>query len=123
VLAGDQTKLEQAIGGIIHNAIKFTPAGGRVEISGLRGNGRFTLVVVDSGVGMDQAAIATSVRPFQRLRSALDGEHQGAGLGLSFAKAIVEAHEGALRIESTVAVGTRVEMEFPVHAAIASDAA
>lgn len=123
VLAGDPAKLEQAVGGIIHNAIKFTPAGGHVEIAGVRRNGRFALVVMDSGVGMDHAAIATATRPFQRLRSALDGAHQGAGLGLSFAKAIVEAHEGNLRIDSGVAVGTCVEMEFPVHAAVASDAA
>jgi signal transduction histidine kinase len=123
VLAGDQAKLEQAIGGVVHNAIKFTPAGGRVEVTGVRTKTRFRLVVADTGVGMDEAAISTVARPFQRLRSALDGEHQGAGLGLSFAKAIVEAHQGTLRIDSTVAVGTRVEMQFPVPLAVASDAA
>lgn len=124
LLVGDAAKLEQAIGGIIHNAIKFTSAGGHVDVTGdCRGEGRFALIVADSGVGMDETAAATVTRPFQRPWSSLDGEHLGAGLGLSFGRAIVEAHHGSLRLESEVAVGTRVEMEFPVHAAVASNAA
>jgi signal transduction histidine kinase len=116
-IAGDAAKLEQAIGGIIHNAIKFTPAGGHVDITGVRRDDRFALFIADSGIGMEPDHAALVVRPFQRLRSALDGAQQGAGLGLSFAKAITEAHLGNLRIDSTVGVGTRVELEFPVHAA------
>jgi signal transduction histidine kinase len=116
-LSGDAAKLEQAIAGVLHNAIKFTPAGGHVDITGEWRDSRFAVIVADSGIGMDGESIATVVRPFQRLRSALDGQHQGAGLGLSFAKAIVEAHEGTLRIDSLMSVGTRVEMEFPAQAA------
>ncbi len=124
VIRGDAAKLEQAIGGIVHNAIKFTPAGGHVDVTGERRDGRFALVVSDSGIGMNADRIAVAALPFQRLRSALDGEHQGAGLGLSFAKAIVEAHNGGLRIDSVPAMGTRVEMEFPVaFAAAASNVA
>jgi signal transduction histidine kinase len=123
VLCGDAGKLEQAIGGILHNAIKFTPTGGRVEILGHTSGGRFVLVVSDTGLGMDEQSIRIATRPFQRLRSALDGEHQGAGLGLSFARAIVEAHHGGLRIDSKPTVGTTVELEFPVHQAKTSQAA
>jgi signal transduction histidine kinase len=120
---GDMRKLEHAIGGIIHNAIKFTPARGHVEVLGRQGDGRFSVVIRDSGVGMTADSIAVAVRPFHRMRSALDGEHQGAGLGLSFAKAIVEAHNGDLRINSTPGEGTEVEMAFPVSFAAASQAA
>ncbi|HEY1710121.1 MAG TPA: ATP-binding protein [Rhizomicrobium sp.] len=123
LIASDAAKLELAIGGIIHNAIKFTPAGGQVTITGVRRDRRFSLLVVDTGVGMDERVIATVTRPFQRLRSALDGEQQGAGLGLSFAKAIVAAHDGELRIDSKLAVGTSVEMNFPVYVAATSNAA
>jgi signal transduction histidine kinase len=122
-IAGDAAKLELAIGGIIHNAIKFTPSGGQVIITGVRRDTRFSLLVVDTGVGMEERVIATVTRPFQRLRSALDGEQQGAGLGLSFAKAIVTAHDGLLRIDSKLAVGTSVEMDFPVCAMTTSNAA
>jgi two-component system cell cycle sensor histidine kinase PleC len=53
------------------------------------------------------------VRPFHRLRSAFDGQHQGAGLGLPFAKAIAELHGGALIIRSVPGMGTTVEIRLP----------
>ena len=52
--------------------------------------------ISDTGVGMTEADMEVVTRPFHRLRSALDGQHQGAGLGLPFAKAIVDLHGGTL---------------------------
>jgi signal transduction histidine kinase len=63
------------------------------------------------------------MRPFHRLRSALDGNHQGAGLGLPFAKAIVELHGGSLTFESAPNKGTTVNINLPLLVDLRADAA
>jgi signal transduction histidine kinase len=72
---------------------------------------------------MSEADVEVVTRPFHRLRSALDGQHQGAGLGLPFAKAIVELHGGRLTISSAVGAGTKVEIRLPAALAAMSRAA
>ncbi len=72
---------------------------------------------------MSEADVEIVTRPFHRLRSALDGQHQGAGLGLPFAKAIVDLHGGSLRIVSEEGSGTTIEIRLPAPAAQMSDAA
>ena len=70
--------------------------------------------MADTGVGMSEADIEVVTRPFHRLRSALDGQHQGAGLGLPFAKAIVDAAWRTLDASrATQDVGTSVEIRLP----------
>ncbi len=115
-IEGDGTKLRLALISILHNAVKFTPAGGSVKVSAHAGASGIVMRIADSGVGMRAEDIAVVVRPFHRLRSAFDGKHQGAGLGLPFAKAIVELHGGMLHIESTPGVGTTVEVRLPRQA-------
>ncbi len=110
---GDAAKLGQAIGGLLHNAAKFTPKGGRIFVSALRTREVIRLGIEDTGIGMQPEEIKVVVRPFHRLRSALDGQHQGTGLGLPFAKIIVESHGGKLEITSVAGEGTRVEIVLP----------
>ena len=111
---GVANKIKQAFTNIIHNAIKFTPAGGKVAISGHTRADRIELRIEDNGIGMRPEDVNLVIRPFHRLRSALDGEHQGAGLGLPFAKAVIERHGGLLSIESTPGIGTTVTIALPV---------
>lgn len=115
-IVGDANKLKQAFTNILHNAIKFTPAGGAVAISGHVLADRLELRIEDTGIGMQPEDIAIVVRPFHRLRSALDGQHQGAGLGLPFAKTVIERHGGALKIESAPGIGTTVIIDLPLAA-------
>ncbi len=122
-ISGDADKLRQALTSILHNAIKFTPAGGEVTISARRDGGGVAVFVKDTGPGMSEADVDVVTRPFHRLRSALDGQHQGAGLGLPFAKAIVELHGGSFRIVSAEGSGTTIEIRLPAPAAQMSDAA
>ncbi len=122
-ISGDSNKLKQAFTNIIHNAIKFTPAGGRVAISGQMKQGRLELRIEDNGIGMRPEDIKLVVRPFHRLRSALDGEQQGAGLGLPFAKAVVERHGGVLSVESAPGLGTAVSIALPMTEGALEDAA
>jgi signal transduction histidine kinase len=122
-IEADADKLRQALTGILHNAVKFTPAGGTVRVEALCCADGIVIAVEDSGTGMEQSDIEVVTRPFHRLRSALDGQHQGAGLGLPFAKAIVELHGGTLSIASAPGHGTRVEIRLPRAAQALSDAA
>jgi signal transduction histidine kinase len=122
-MEGDAAKLGQAFTNLIHNGIKFTPAGGEVSVTGASKDDRLSIRIADNGIGMEPDLLATVVRPFHRLRSALDGQHQGAGLGLPFAKAIIELHGGSLELASEVGAGTTVTIELPIHANAISQAA
>ncbi len=122
-IEGDAAKLRQAFVNLLHNAIRFTPAGGSVTVLGAVQSGRLDIRFEDTGVGMDPDLLAAVVRPFHRLRSALDGQHQGAGLGLPFAKVVVELHRGTLTLESRVGVGTTVIVELPSLGGSVSEAA
>ena len=67
--------------------------------------------------------LASVVRPFHRLHLALDGQHQCAGLGLPFAKAVIDLHGGRLDLASDVGAGTTVTIELPIEAVAISEAA
>jgi len=120
---GDAAKLGTAIHGVLHNAVKFTPKGGRISVTCKRTRDGICLAIEDSGIGMEPDDIEIVVKPFHRLRSALDGQHQGTGLGLPFAKAIVEQHGGLLTIYSASGEGTRIEILLPLAAGSLSHAA
>jgi signal transduction histidine kinase len=122
-IEGDADKLRQALTSILHNAVKFTPAGGEVRIGARRDLGCVLIRVEDTGIGMSEADIEVVTRPFHRLRSALDGQHQGAGLGLPYAKAVIDLHGGRFTIASEEDLGTVVEIRLPERAAVLSDAA
>jgi two-component system cell cycle sensor histidine kinase PleC len=122
-LTGDAQKLREAITSLLHNAIKFTPAGGTVQVSGGVSDSQLCIRIADTGVGMAAEDIANVVKPFHRLRSAFDGSQQGAGLGLPFAKAVVESHGGSLHIASKPGEGTSVEISLPLSTKSLSEAA
>ncbi|HEX9159189.1 MAG TPA: ATP-binding protein [Rhizomicrobium sp.] len=111
---GDAEKLRQSFSNIIQNAIKFTPAGGRVTIANRIQRQRVAIRIADTGVGIEPEHLQSVLKPFHRLRSALDGQHQGAGLGLAYARAIAEMHGGAISVASTAGQGTVVTIELPV---------
>jgi signal transduction histidine kinase len=90
----DRTRLEQVAANLLDNAIKYTPAGGRVEVSAGREGGRAVLRVSDTGMGIPADE---QPRIWDRLfRGDQSRAERGLGLGLSLVKAIVEAHGGAV---------------------------
>jgi len=114
VLGCDPVKLKQVFVNLLGNAIKFTPAGGQVTVSGETDDVSLRIRISDTGVGMRAEEIPLVVQPFYRTSSAYDAKHQGAGLGLPFAKAIIELHGGSLAIESRLASGTTVTITLPL---------
>ena len=112
----DPAKLQQSFTNIIHNAIKFTLAGGSVTISGERVGALLKIKVTDTGIGIRPEELDLVVRPFHRQRPAFDSRYQGVGLGLPFAKTIIELHDGRLSIDSKQGAGTTVTVELPLAA-------
>jgi len=111
---GDASKLRQSFSNVIQNAIKFTPPAGNVTITSRIQRQRVAIRVADTGVGIKPEHLQSVLKPFHRLRSALDGQHQGAGLGLAYAQAIAEMHGGAVSVSSTPGQGTAVTIELPI---------
>jgi two-component system, cell cycle sensor histidine kinase PleC len=120
---GDPLKLKQVLVNLIDNAIKYTPAGGRITVTGDADEAWLRLRVSDTGIGMRAQDIPLVVQPFYRVNSAYDAARQGAGLGLPFAKAVIELHGGTLGIESRPGSGTTVTVTLPLMLAAVGAAA
>jgi two-component system, OmpR family, sensor histidine kinase MtrB len=112
----DPLRIEQVLGNLISNAIKYSPNGGEVRI-GLRvERGRALFSVTDPGIGIAPAELPHVFEPFRRARSARQ-EIPGAGLGLSVVRRLVEAHGGEIRVTSVVGVGSTFCVSLPLGAA------
>lgn len=115
----DNEQMARALGNLLSNAVKFTPPGGRIVVNAIElapeapGEPlRIAITVADSGPGIQPADQARIFEPFQR--GAGDRRFpQGVGLGLSIARDIAQAHDGAITLESTPGKGSRFSLEFP----------
>ena len=106
--------IRQIVINLVGNAIKFTPPGGSVHLSGrLLANGDYEIAVRDTGVGMSEKEIAHALTPFGQNENQLARKHDGTGLGLPLAKAMLELHGGSLKISSVKDQGTVVTMTLP----------
>jgi PAS domain S-box-containing protein len=117
----DPRRLSQAVGNLLANALKFTPAEGAVRVAArLEQDGGVVLLVEDTGIGMAPETIAAALEPFRQLDGTLSRRFEGAGLGLSIAKSLVELHGGGLEIMSAVGVGTTVTLRLPARCVAAA---
>jgi signal transduction histidine kinase len=82
------------------NAIKFTPAGGRIDVGVTHAEGEVRIVVADNGVGISAHILPFIFEPFRQEDSSTTRAHGGLGLGLALVKHIVELHGGRVRAES-----------------------
>ena len=112
-LAGDPMRLAQMMDNIVANAIKFTPTRGRITVATDAYDGRVVLDVTDTGLGIPEAEQAHLFEPFFRTQAAVADGVKGTGLGLTITKAIVDAHRGAISVESAPGRGTRFRVELP----------
>jgi two-component system sensor histidine kinase BaeS len=112
--AGDPDRLAQVLGNLTDNALRHTPAGGRVTLGARRAAHGLRLAVNDTGAGIAVEDLPHVFERFYRGDKARTREHGGSGLGLAIAKSLVEAHEGTLAVESTVGEGTTFTIDLPL---------
>ena len=113
IVQGDARRLKQIALNLLSNAMKFTPAGGAVQVSLSFGDDGVALVVADTGIGMTPQQIPIALEPFGQVDSSLSRRHEGTGLGLPLCRRFAEAHGGSLSIESALGEGTAVTVRLP----------
>ena len=114
VIETDATRLKQVLLNIISNAVKFTPAGGSVEIHASNdGAGGCRIAVTDNGIGMAPENIPVAMSPFGQIENVMARRYAGTGLGLPLAKRLVELMGGRFEIESALGKGTVVTITLP----------
>jgi signal transduction histidine kinase len=113
-LLADEHRIAQALLQLLSNAVKFTEAGGCVEIeAGLTLEQDLFVSVADNGIGIPDADLERVFEPFTQVDGSLSRRFGGAGLGLFTARAIVSAHGGQLRLTSRPGVGTTARVVLP----------
>ncbi|MFN2416490.1 MAG: ATP-binding protein, partial [Pyrinomonadaceae bacterium] len=99
-VSGDRTRLVQVFWNLLHNAVKFSPEGGRVRVRVRAAEGRATVKVEDDGAGIPPEFLPHVFERFRQADMGTTRQHGGLGLGLALVKSFVEAHGGAVAVES-----------------------
>ncbi|NYT68523.1 sensor histidine kinase [Pusillimonas noertemannii] len=107
----DETLLGAAVGNLVSNALRYSPADSKVEVSAVRDEAGLRIRVVDHGPGLDEAALAQLGTPYFRAGTSLG--KKGSGLGYHFTQRIAQAHKGSLHASSGQGQGLTVEMFLP----------
>jgi signal transduction histidine kinase len=113
----DGDKLEKILLNLIFNAIKFTPAGGRVEIKAEKQGEEFVLAVADTGVGISEKNLAHVFDRFWQADGSSRRKFQGVGIGLALVKELTEVQGGKASVESREGEGTTFTIRLPFQAA------
>jgi len=108
-IMGSRPELREAMLNLILNALDAMPNGGDLIVKCARQNHSVTLQVTDTGIGMSESVLKKCLNPFFTTK-----ENKGTGMGLTMVSSVVEQHQGKLKIESKVGVGTTFIMSFPV---------
>lgn len=111
-VAGDRSRLQRALANLLDNALKFTPAGGRVALELKQEGENASITISDTGPGISTADLPHVYERFYRADRSRSTT--GTGLGLSLVQSIVLAHKGTIDITSEENAGTRVSLLFPM---------
>ncbi|HXU75416.1 MAG TPA: ATP-binding protein, partial [Methylomirabilota bacterium] len=116
VILADRDKLEKVLLNLVFNALKFTPAGGRVEIRAQKETGEVVLTVADTGMGIAAANLPYVFDRFWQADGSSKRKFQGVGIGLSLVKELVEIQGGQVKVESVEGRGTTFTVRLPYQA-------
>jgi signal transduction histidine kinase/CheY-like chemotaxis protein len=121
---GDADRLQQVVANLLVNAVKFTPAGGRIDVSVRSTHSQAELVVADTGEGIDEAFLPHVFTRFRQADSTATRSHGGLGLGLSIVSSLVCLHGGDVSVDSAgQGKGARFTVRLPLAVAPAKPAA
>lgn len=119
-VAGDPDRLQQVVWNLLVNAVKFTPAGGKVRVALSPHESRSRIEVSDNGEGIDPAILPHIFDRFRQADSSTRRSHGGLGLGLAIVRHVVELHGGTVRAQSSgLGGGSTFVVELPVAAVLA----
>lgn len=111
----DQDRLHQVLTNLVGNALKFTPAGGRIAIAAAATGGEVECSVTDTGPGLSARDAQRVFEKFIQCSYPTEGEPQGSGLGLAISRELVEMHGGRIWVESRPGQGCRFAFRIPDH--------
>lgn len=114
-LYADPRAIKRILGHLLKNAVKFTPAGGRVTMSSRIVSGALNIYVDDTGVGIPEDALPKLAKPFTWVDLDSTKPSEGSGLGLAIARSFTELHGGELNIRSGEGQGTNVLVHLPLR--------
>lgn len=112
-ILGDDMELYSAFGNLVSNAVRYTPAGGKIDILWQETKDGIQLCVSDTGPGIADEHIPRLTERFYRVDRSRSRETGGTGLGMAIVKHVINRHHGELKIESTVGLGSRFYLLFP----------
>jgi two-component system phosphate regulon sensor histidine kinase PhoR len=113
-VAGAETELLSAIGNLVSNAVRYTPAGGTVQVSwSARGDGGAEIEVRDSGIGIAREHLPRLTERFYRVDGSRSRDTGGTGLGLSIVKHVTQRHGGEFEVRSEPGRGSSFKLVFP----------
>jgi PAS domain S-box-containing protein len=111
----DREQLSWVITNLVSNALRYTPAGGKVTINAGRENGLIQVSVTDSGRGIPAEALESIFDKFVQVRQSTESTPGSVGLGLAIAKEVVEAHGGRIWVTSTMGKGSTFVFTIPLE--------
>ena len=113
-VAGQESELFSAVVNLVTNAVRYTPADGRIQVGWrLRGDGQGEIEVSDTGIGIAREHLPRLTERFYRVDGSRSRETGGTGLGLAIVKHVMQRHGGALEVESTPGQGSRFRLVLP----------
>ena len=115
MIVGDQGRLEQVMMNVIGNSIKYTPDGGRIQVSAGSTEHQVWMEVSDTGIGIPKQDWNRIFDRFYRVDKARSRESGGTGLGLSIARELVERHGGTIGLVAHQGPGTTVRIVLPIR--------
>jgi signal transduction histidine kinase len=111
----DERKFKQIVVNLMSNAVKFTPDGGRVDVSAKLDTDKIEIAVKDSGIGIAAEDHAAVFEEFKQVGRDYTRKAEGTGLGLALTKRFIELHGGEIRLESALGKGSTFTFTLPVR--------
>ncbi|MDQ0214772.1 signal transduction histidine kinase [Oikeobacillus pervagus] len=114
IINGDEGRIEQVVFNLMDNSLRYTESGGTITVNLIQQGEEAILQIKDTGIGIPSEDIGKLTERFYRVNKARTRSDGGTGLGLSIVDKIIKLHNGNLRIESELGVGTSITIDIPI---------